>query len=402
MGCGLRTTTGKLRGAGETLKLLDLTEFYSPKGGGVRTYLTAKAQWLQGQPDIDHVVVIPSDSDAVERWYDSIVYRVSGPSVPASPGYHFLIAPRKIRGIVERERPDIVEVGSPYLAPWLARYANRRVSARLVGFFHMDLRGIVVHHVLRSAPKAVSRGAGRVFGTYLRHVYGPYESTIAASGAAERALREIGVERVRLVPLGVDTELFTPSRRDPEWRARAGVRDRQVVGLYVGRLATEKGLETILAALPRLHDATGLKMVFVGEGHLREEFRRFARAHPDLLAVLPYADDRGELARAYASSDLYFAPFPHETFGLSAVEALASGLPIVGVAAGGMLDLLQGTDWSRTYGPGDPVALGKAAEELIERSLPSLGKRARAHAVATFSWDRTFEKMFDIYRKLCR
>src|SRR5207245_2247300 len=85
------------------VKLLDITEFYSLQGGGVRTYLAEKARWVAAHGDVEHAVIVPSDRDAVTQWERSRVYLVRGPRVPASPGYHFLLAGRKVATRARRE-----------------------------------------------------------------------------------------------------------------------------------------------------------------------------------------------------------------------------------------------------------------------------------------------------------
>jgi glycosyltransferase involved in cell wall biosynthesis len=172
------------------------------------------------------------------------------------------------------------------------------------------------------------------------------------------------------------------------------------VALYAGRLSAEKGLDVVLDALPQVHTSLGLRLVVIGEGHLRPRLERLARERPGMLRVLPFEGDRGRLARAYASADLFFAPCPYETFGLAALEAMASGVPVVGVAAGGIGRLLFGADWGRTYQVGDPADCARAVLELAALDLRALGARARAAAVASYGWDRTFTELVGLYRRL--
>lgn len=382
------------------MKVLDITEFYSPLGGGVKTYLTAKAEWLAKQPDVSHTIVLPGERDQETTLARSRMVLVGGPRVPASPGYHFLPAGRRIREIFAEVQPDIVEIGSPFLAAWWARRAARALPRppALVGFYHCDARPVYVDYGLRSLPGVLRNAAGWGLERYLRGLYGSFAATVAATPSAQRALQRLGVERVHLIPLGVDRETFCPERRDPAWRAKVGARDGQPVAVYAGRFATEKRLDVVLDGLPELHRATGLKLVLIGEGHLRPDFEAFARARPEMLAVLPYERDRTALATALASADLYVAPFPLETFGLAAVEAMACGLPVVGVASGAMADLLQGAEWGRRYRPGDPVDFARAAKELAEANPRVLRARAREAAEACFGWHRTFEALFRLYR----
>jgi len=366
------------------VKLLDITEFYSPQGGGVRTYLAEKARWLVPRHEVQHVIVVPSNKTAVVQWERSRVYLVRGPAVPASPGYHFLVAARKLGEIVAREQPDVIEVGSPYFAPWLARRAARGARARLVAFVHENPR------------LYAARGAGLVI-RYLRAAHRGFDLAVAAS---EDNLAGLGVPRTAVVPLGVDTALFHPARRDPAWKKEIGAAPEQPVALYVGRLSAEKGLDVVLEALPGLHAATNMRLVLIGEGHLRRRIERAARDQPARLRVLPFETDRARLARAYASADLFVAPCPYETFGLAALEAMASGLPVVGVGAAGIGRLLAHADWGRTYQVGDAGDCARAMRELLTLDLPAAGRRARAVVMERYGWDRTFSELLALYEEV--
>ena len=368
------------------MKLLDVTEFYSPTGGGVRTYLTEKCRWLatRSRAEWEHVVVVAGPRDAEMRWARSHVYALSGPAVPASPGYHFLVAARKLAAIVRRERPDVIEVGSPYLAPWLARRAARDSGARLVAYVHEN-------------PRLYARRAAGLVTRYLRAAHRGFHLAVAAS---EANLSGLGVPRTAVIPLGVDTELFHPARRDPAWKGEVGANAGQAVALYVGRLSAEKGLDVVLAALPEIHAVTGARLVLIGEGHLRRRLERAARAQPGMLAVLPFESDRARLARAYASADLFLAPCPYETFGLAALEAMASGLPVVGVDSAGIGRLLTDADWGRLYRVGDARECSRAVRELLALDLPALGRRARTVVEERYGWGRTFGELFALYADL--
>ena len=368
------------------MKLLDVTEFYSPTGGGVRTYLTEKCRWLatRSRAEWEHVVVVAGPRDAEMRWAQSRVYSLRGPAVPASPGYHFLVAARKLAAIVRRERPDVIEVGSPYLAPWLARRAARDSGARLVAYVHEN-------------PRLYARRAAGLVTRYLRAAHRGFHLAVAAS---EANLSGLGVPRTAVIPLGVDTELFHPARRDPAWKGEVGAAAGQAVALYVGRLSAEKGLDVVLAALPEIHAVTGARLVLIGEGHLRRRLELVAGAQPGMLAVLPFESDRARLARAFASADLFLAPCPYETFGLAALEAMASGLPVVGVDSAGIGRLLTDADWGRLYRVGDARECSRAVRELLALDLPALGRRARTVVEERYGWGRTFGELFALYADL--
>jgi alpha-1,6-mannosyltransferase len=377
------------------VKLLDLTEFYSPLGGGVRRYLEEKARWVARRRDVDHVVVVPAEHDALARWQRTRVHLVHGPRVPASPGYHFLIAGRRLSSIVARERPDVIEVGSPYLAPWLARRAARRGGTKvaLAAFAHEDPR---LYLTRLARPMRVMLQP--LLSRYLHAAYRHFDLLVAADAAN---LPCTGAVPTAVVPLGVDTRLFHPLRRDPAWRTEVSIPPGVRVALYVGRLSAEKGLETVLDAWSAVHRGSGAWLVLIGEGHLRPRLERLASRGGEPIRVLPFEEDRLRLARAYASADLFLAPCPYETFGLAALEAMASGLPVAGVRAAAIGRLLGGAAaWSRTYRPGDRRDCARAVTELALTDLAAAGRLAREDVVSRYSWERTFTELFASYRRL--
>lgn len=397
------------------MRVLDATAFYSPVGGGVRTYLRAKARWAAGRDDVEHAVVVAGPDDGIRRWRRSRVHVVAGPPVPASPGYHVLLSTRKLRAVIDAEDPDVIEVGSPFLLPWIVRRAGRGGGARLVGFLHSDVRRVWVGHALAGWPGPLRGTADAVLRRWLGAGYRRMDVRIASSGTGARALRGLGAPPDAVVPFGVDGERFHPRRRDPGWseevfgrgdrggRAEAGRGDAEPgsrepgerpVALFAGRLSREKGLDVVLAALPELHRESGLRVVLMGDAHLRERLEAEARRRPGSLAVLPFEADRDRVARALASADLFLAPCPHETFGLAALEAMASGTPVVGAEAGGVGELLAGGG-GRSFRPGNPEDFGRAALDALA-ARESLGREARRVAEGR-TWERTFEALVDVY-----
>jgi alpha-1,6-mannosyltransferase len=397
LGRRVRAAGHGVRGAGTPLKVLDLTEFFSSRGGGVRTYLAAKARWCAYRDDIEHVVVVPGPRTRQREWHGSRLYEIAGPPAPASPGYHILARPGALREILEREQPHVIELGSIYLAPWVLRVAMAGMSIPLVGFFHMDLVGATVRTLARGWP-ALARGAAQgSISAYLRAAYARCWCVVGASQASVNAIRSAGLPRPRLVPFGVDLATFRAEARDPAWKSEVGAADRPVA-LYAGRLTVEKNLRVVMDALPELHRRLGLKLVLIGDGPWRRDLEAMAAGTPDMMAVLPFESDRARLARAFASADLYIAPSPHETFGFSALEAAACGLPIVGANAGALAERIAGVPWGRTFDPASPAALTDAVSGMLGTDLPAARAGAR-QAASAFGWERTFSTLLRIYRE---
>ncbi len=324
------------------------------------------------------------------------MYRVKGPPAPDGSGYHILWNGSRLRAILTTERPDVVELGSVYTAPWLLRWAARACHPRVVGLVHMDVVGTVERHTARWLP-AISRIATRLAGRYVRGAYAGCHALVVTSQAARDTIHRAGLPAPALVPMGVDLDRLRPDLRTERWRREMGIPDDRPIGLYVGRFAAEKNLDVLIAALPELHRRTGLTLVMLGAGRLRSRLEVIERHQPAWVRVGGFESDRERLARAYASADVFFAPCTHETFGLAVLEAAACALPVVGAASGAVGELLEGAPWGRTFTPGDPTSLVEAAEDVLSLDREAVGRAARRVA-EEYSWDQTFTRLLEVYR----
>jgi len=384
-----------LSGSG-TLTVLDITKYFGDATGGIRTYLLSKAAYVQAQPGLRQILVVPGEADALAEERGVRCYRLRGPRIPFDKSYRFLLATRTTRRIFEHERPDLIEVGSPWLVPWVTRRANRRVAAPMVWFYHTHFPAIIAQGARAGAMR---QAAGNAAWRYVRRLGRLYRAVLVASESVARTLEREGVERVHRVTLGVDLERFHPSRRSrlPETRHRFGLPDAPIA-IFVGRFAAEKQIDTVLAAWNEIARRTDAWLVLVGAGP-REAILR-ARAEGLPVRWIPYQRDREALADLLAASDLYVAPGPAETFGLSALEAMASGLPVLSVDAGGVADRVRESGAGALYAPGDVHACIEAATSLLRGDPATLGRGARAFAERRHGHRAAFDGIFEVYRRV--
>src|SRR3569623_1586046 len=199
-------------------------------------------------------------------------------------------------------------------------------------------------------------------------------------------LRQLGVTRVALQPLGVDTTVFHPRRRDSNLRAELGLAPATRLLIYAGRLAREKNIPVLLEAVRRLGD--GYHLLLVGGG---------TRPRPQRnVCVYPYVSRAEDLARLFASSDALVHAGDQETFGLVVLEAMACGVPVVGVQAGGVAELVDPAVGLLAR-PHDAAALAQAVADLYQREPQVLGRTARARVEQRYSWDRVFQHQLALY-----
>ena len=378
------------------MKLCALTQSYAPTSGGVRTLVHAQRDWCV-RHGIEHVLIVPGERDGVDRDGLLTTHTVASPRMPGSPVYRLLLRSDKVLRILQGEMPDVVEVHCAYNLPWTALLHRRRHGGLVTAFFNTDVATAYVEAPLaRRAGRAVGRTARALTERYLRSLYNRCDVVVGISPAMHQRLGAIGVRGAVHIPLGVDLDTFSPERRDPALRTELGVAADELLLVYAGRLDREKRPDIVLEAFARLPADFGAVLVLAGDGPLRASLEQRAaevgRAH-----VLPFIADRGELARLYASADVYVSAHGHETFGLSVVEAQACGLPVVGVRGGAMIDRVR-PETGILVKPESPAALAAAIADTPRDSWKPMGERARERVREKFSWDRTFDTLLDIYR----
>jgi glycosyltransferase involved in cell wall biosynthesis len=306
-----------------------------------------------------------------------------------------MLATRSTSRIVAHERPDVIEVGSTWFAPWLVHLATRRVDVPAVWFYHSNFPRVIAPWP-ETAGRAKRAAAEFAWG-YVRRLGRMVRATLAPSDFVARELERVGVERVVRVGLGVDLERFHPARRAvaAETRRRHGLPEGPLA-IYVGRLAGEKEVDLLLTAWPEVERRTGTRLVLVGDGPSRRRLQR--RPGSERMHWLPFQQDRERLADLLAAVDLAVSPCSIETFGLSALEALASGTPLLSADRGGVAETVGRSGAGATFASGDAGALADQAKALLLGDLAALGARGRRYAEADHGWDAVLDRIFDVYR----
>jgi alpha-1,6-mannosyltransferase len=234
---------------------------------------------------------------------------------------------------------------------------------------------------------------------YVRRLVGLVDATFAPCRAVARELESAGVDTVVHVPLGVDLERFNPSRRAraAESRRRFGLPEGPLA-LYVGRLAAEKDLNLLLDGWLDVERRTGARLALVGAGPAAGSLRRSKGG--SRAVWLPYERDRDLLADLYGAADLVVAPGSAETFGLAALEALASGVPVLSADRGGVAETVACSGAGRLYASGDVAHLTEQAIALLGEDLPALGRIGRRYAEEHHGWDAVLARLFQTYRRV--
>jgi glycosyltransferase involved in cell wall biosynthesis len=260
----------------------------------------------------------------------------------------------------------------------------RALGLPLVGSYHTEL---TAYAKLRSQSQGIADAMGMAVGAF----YNACDLVLSPSPASDEALASIGMAREKVMrwDRGVDTSRFDPSLRDASDGERVNV-------LYAGRITREKGSELLVEAFlgARAHDPR-LHLVLAGGGPEQERVRERVGEYATFLGWLEGA----ELARAYASADVFLFPSATDTFGQVILEAQASGLPVLAVAEGGPLALVR----DRVTGLLREADATQLADALLELAGSPLlrGRLARAglSAVRERTWERALERLGAGYRR---
>jgi phosphatidylinositol alpha 1,6-mannosyltransferase len=383
------------------MRVLYCTDTYPPQINGV-SIVTALSVAGLSRRGWECAVVAPRYPDATHaQWSgepleDAPAEIVSIPSVPL-PGYGEirLGLPRssELGALLGRFRPDLVHAETEFGIGRAGQRAAQRARIPSVSSYHTDFARYTDAYGAGWLGGAVSRYIRR-FHRRSRRVYTP-------SDFSRRELLRLDLRDIEVWGRGVDGELFHPGRRSQELRAALGMGSRFTF-LYVGRLAAEKGLGQVLEAFriaSTIVPRGVIHLIVAGTGPREAELRRSAPPGVTFLGVL---DRRSRLPDLYANCDAFAFASVTETLGLVVLEAMASGLPVIAVPAGGVADHLQHGANGLAVPEGDAEAMARAMVALagdypLARRL-SRGARRTAEGL---SWDRELDRLDKSYREVC-
>jgi alpha-1,6-mannosyltransferase len=358
------------------LRIVRIANFVTPVSGGLRAALRHLGA---GYLAAGHrpVLIVPGAVRDDQETEQGRVITLPGRIVPRSGGYRVLLDRSSVAEVLTGLRPDRLEVSDRSTLRWTGDWARRHgVPAAMVSHESLDglLRtwGLPGPLARRAADRLNSRTAAA------------YRTVLCTTEWAAAEFHRVGATNVVRAPLGVDLAQFHPRRHNTSARAHCAGPE-EVLLVMCSRLSPEKRPERALDAVAELR-ALGVPAVLAvaGDGPLRARLDARIRAEGLPVRLLGHLGSADALAELLASADVVVAPGPVETFGLAALEALASGTPVA-VSASSALPRLVGTAGAVAVDSGPGFA--DAVRSLLAR--PEAERRATARARAeTFGWDR--------------
>jgi alpha-1,6-mannosyltransferase len=322
--------------------------------------------------------------------------------MPYDATYHVPWRIDVMRRVVRQERPDVVQISSPYL-PALAGRGLEGVPVRAY-FYHSDPMGCYVRPALRRvlSPTLAARAERLAWG-WQRAVSSWSDVTVVAGHWLERVLKQQGCQRVVTVPFGIDRDDLGEDRASGQVRARflGPLADSASAALVLitGRLAADKRQARLIEALVELSARREVALVCLGDGPERARLEQLARPLAQ-ATFLPFTQDRAEYAAILASVDALLHASVCETFGFVVAETLSSGTPVLVPDAGGAAALVNPA-CAEIYSPDASVSeIATSIERLLQRSKKELSTAALDATRDLPSTDDHFRSLFELFERL--
>lgn len=360
------------------MRIAQLANFVGPTSGGMKVVIETLGQ---GYVDAGHtrILVVPGQRDQITESEAGIIVEVRAPRL--TDQYRMIFRPWRVFDVLDRFRPTTIEVSDKWTLSPAARWAAKR-SVGSVLFSHERLSEMLAMYLRTDI------GVETLVGGLNRRLAKRFDSVVVTSRFAEEEFANTGAN-LTFVPLGVDLDTFHPDRGAPE--------DDGVVKLcYAGRLSREKSPQLAVATVAELHRrGHRVRLDLYGTGPDKAELERIAGNAP--VFFHGFVQGRDDVATRLAQHDISLSVCPAETFGLAALEALASGTPVLTANRGGASELVDAT--AGEQGDPHPLSLADAAERLIQRLGPQLRTAARARAEC-YPWERTVARLLELHEHL--
>jgi glycosyltransferase involved in cell wall biosynthesis len=373
------------------VKVAIVTETYPPEVNGVASTI---ARFIKGLSELGHDITLirPRQGSSDQPKNEACFKEILTVGIPI-PGYSGLRMGLPQKNMLVRkwssDRPSLVHIVTEGPLGWAALEAAKKLKIPVCSDFRTNFDAYSTHYGISWLKNPIQR--------YLRYFHNHCSFTMVPTQALKNQLLSHGFERLKVLARGVDTELFNPLKRCRALRNSWGIQDHEKVVLYVGRLASEKNLQvTVDTFKAMLQVNPNLKMVWVGDGPQKGALE--LSCPNSIFAGVQVGDD---LARHYASGDIFLFSSLSETFGNVTLEAMASGLVVLAYDYAAARQFIEHDVNGFLVSSNDSKAFIAKGLELIKDDLDFKNLRANARQTTLeISWGKVTEKLEENYQDL--
>ncbi|MEN2787655.1 glycosyltransferase [Sphingomonas qilianensis] len=367
------------------MRIVDVNEFYSPTGGGVRTYIDRKMGLMA---DLGHelIVIAAGREDSIEERPGGgrIIY-VKASRLPFDKNYGLFWDAEPIVRLLDDLRPDLVETSSPWRPAWIVGQWQPKPGHAVARVFFMHNDNVAAYALRWFEGLAPQQRIERAFAWYSRYMsrfLNNFDAVVTNGPALEKRLRARGVRIDVAMPLGIERGHFSPDLRDEKLRAsllaQCDLPPEGHLLLGLGRHHPEKRWDLVADAVTQAGTTIPVGLILLGTGVDSRRIEKRIAGSPHIRMFAPVYD-RERLARIMASCDALIHGSEAEPFGLAASEAMAAGLPLIAPDTGGCAEIVDPLS-SEVYAARDTAACAAAIQRLFARDQTLLRRAARVAA----------------------
>ena len=363
------------------------TDTFSPQVNGVTNTLDRQVDYFM-RKKIDFLVFAPEQEPGNTDSHH--ICRVMSLPFPLYPECRISLSRyATIEKQLLKFRPDIIHLVTPFAMGILGHRYGQQHHVPMVASYTTNFDQYLDYYGVSFLKN--------LFWYYTVWFHSFCERNYCPSSSTKQVLEQRGIRNIEIWSRGIDTQKFSPELKTPEILAQYNIPTSKVILLYVGRVAPEKDLDILLEAYRTLPGEVLEKvhLVIAGDGPLKEKLN--SSQYPGVTWT-GFVRGR-ELAELYASSDIFVFPSGTETFGNVVLEAMASGLPVIGVNAGGVTDIISHMKNGWICEPRSVESFREAMISLIQNDYlrQQMASFARMNALKR-SWENLFDVLVDSYR----
>lgn len=372
------------------MKIAIFTDTFAPQINGVTKNLNRLLNYFTDR-GIEYLLFAPETETKTGSIYEKNVIRLKSLNFFLYPELKFTLPNYlKIRSKLMKFNPDLFHLITPFNIGLTGLYAARQSDSPIVASYHTNFDQYLDYYNINFLEKAAWK--------YLRWFHDQALRNYCPSEETRKELAERNFINLDIWGRGIDSNLFSPEHRDSEFIQKHELEDKISI-LYVGRIAREKNLSLLLDSFKSLNQkySSKIRLIITGDG---PELKSLKKEAPDSVIFTSFKKGR-ELSQIYASADIFAFPSVTETYGNVIIEAMASGLPVVAIPAGGVKENLINRYNGLAVKKNEPQEFSSKLEQLLinDHLRDALAHNARQYTLEK-SWDHVFEQLHKSYQQV--
>ncbi|MCD6547031.1 MAG: glycosyltransferase [Nanoarchaeota archaeon] len=384
------------------MKVAMFTDTFLPNKDGVVTSICNHVKGLKKR-NIDVVIFAPGEKTKLDEYFGARVYYIKGLEFKKYPGYKIVLPTKfisRINAFLEIEEPDIYHIHSPFSLGIAGMLFSSKFKKPIVGTFHTYLEDYIGYLFNGNESRefyATKKILGMTSWNYFRFIFNKCSFVISPTNEIAKVLRKKGFKNIVVVPSAVDFD-YLDKQKKINIRKKHKIPKGYKIILYVGRLGFEKKLNVLLDAFKMLNGKNYL--LIVGKGPFEKKYKDYVRKNKiKNVKFVGYVKDE-ELSSYYRSCDLFVSPSDTETQGLTLVEAMHFGKPVIGANRLGVKEVIADYKNGLKFEPNNSLDLKEKIEKLLndKKLYKKISKNAK-ECSKKYSIENSTNKLMKVYKK---